>query len=524
MLRRVVLVAVFQIGSMHGGFLHVPGTRGGQVDWRVLPFFVVAIFVLLQAWERPFSSDLDNSLEQTTLTMLLCVLYANVALTQPTWKLGSSELAPNLVVLFMAMLFVLAVWVSQMQAREQMQRLAQADFGGIVEKLSVHYDAQVVAQQGGAQEGQLSGGALASLQRTASGPRDVAKAMDSVWTTGRRTVLAPKKLLKLGARDADLPAVVFDEKITAKSAVTRGLKGLSEEDLAQIDQLKQELDVTTQDTLKYFETFACFDKDGSGSLDVSELMQVFDMLGGSRTRNEDILRRYLIDIGLDEDASGDVSFPEFLKMMVLEKKKIDQDEELEEAYKTFVQSGYQADERFGFLASDAALQHAGYTEPPITQKILLHQLLVEGILDDDTATASEQEELARVMVRVANRFAPAEHLREHISEADSTPESVAFAAGAALGVSHAAGDGSKSGAFENPMSESVGDQAPEQIDTEVVGYSTFRAMMIAIGDPSKVALDVALVNERSRLAEEAADSAAEGSEETPKRKRFVTVG
>jgi len=44
MLRRVALVAVFQIGSMHGGTISVPGTRGGQIDWRVLAFFVVSTY------------------------------------------------------------------------------------------------------------------------------------------------------------------------------------------------------------------------------------------------------------------------------------------------------------------------------------------------------------------------------------------------------------------------------------------------------------------------------------------------
>eukprot|EP01043_Picozoa_sp_COSAG02_P014447 COSAG02_NODE_596_length_19794_cov_14.707591_3_plen_631_part_00 len=520
MLRRVALVAVFQIGSMHGGTLSVPGTRGGQIDWRVLPFFVVAIFVLLQAWERPFASDLDNSLEQTTLTMLLCVLYANVALTQPTWKLGSSELAPNLVVLSLAVLFVISVWVSQRQAREQIAKVHQADFGGIVAKLSVHYDAQVEGLQG-SQEGAMSEASLASLQRTqTTGPGDIGKAMENIWTTGRQTIRVPKILSV--KRNDELPADVFDEDITAKSRVTKGLKDLSAEDLEQIDQLKQDLGVTTADVLRYFETFACFDKDGSGMLEVSELQLVFDSLGGSRIRNEDIIRMMIADLGLDADASGDVSFPEFLQMMVLEKKKIDRDEELEEAYKAFVQSAYEAELQFGIVESDVARENGRFAEPPITPKILLYLLTREGLVDADLTPASEQEELAQVMITVANRFAPAKIKTDDSIEVDGTPDSVTFAAGAALGVSHATDDGSStSGVVQNPIGglQPAGGQAPEQ----AVNYATFRGMMVAIGDPSKVALDVALVNERSRLHEEVG-ATAETSRAPPQRKRFVTVG
>lgn len=518
MLRRVALVAVFQIGSMHGGTLSVPGTRGGQIDWRVLPFFVVAIFVLLQAWERPFASDLDNSLEQTTLTMLLCVLYANVALTEPTWKLGSSELAPNLVVLFLAVLFVISVWVSQRQAREQIARVHQADFGGIVAKLSAHYDAQV-AKGTHSQEGEMSEAAIASLQRAPkTGPARIGTAMENIWTTGRQTVRVPK-ILSGTQRNDELSADVFDKDITAKSRVTRGLKDLSEEDLVHIDQLKQDLGVTTSDVLRYFETFACFDKDSSGSLDVTELKQVFDTLGGSRLRNDDIIRMMIADLGLDADASGDVSFPEFLQMMVLEKKKVDQDEELEECYKTFVQSAHEAELQFGFVESDAARQNESFVEPPITPKILLYLLTREGLVDADLTPVSEQEELAQVMIAVANRFAPAKKTSDDSIAVENTPDSVAFTAGAALGVSQTTHEGgSTSGVVENPIGT-----VETGCNQQAVNYATFRGMMVAVGDPSKVALDVALVNERSRLHEELG-STAETNGAPPQRKRFVTVG
>ena len=122
-------------------------------DWRVLPFFVVALFVLLQAWKQPFANRLDNVLEQATLTMLLCVLYADVALTSPTWRpqiLKGGEITPNGVMLAFSVGFIGILFVSQRQERKEMQRVHQANFSGMVKQLDQEQ------QQEKTQEGELS--------------------------------------------------------------------------------------------------------------------------------------------------------------------------------------------------------------------------------------------------------------------------------------------------------------------------------------------------------------------------------
>jgi hypothetical protein len=83
LLRRFLVVACYLIGQNYAGRLplRLIGYDGAEVDWRVLPFFMFCFYVLAQAWSSPFASRLDNMLEQATLTMLICVLYADVTLT-----------------------------------------------------------------------------------------------------------------------------------------------------------------------------------------------------------------------------------------------------------------------------------------------------------------------------------------------------------------------------------------------------------------------------------------------------------
>jgi hypothetical protein len=432
------------------------------------------------------------------------------------------------------------------QARKTMQRIHQADFGGIVGKLTAQYDAQQAVERDAAVEGELSLAAQASLARTSSGTPNVGKALDSVWMTGRQTISAGQRRLPSMLRgatetNADLPTLVFDESAT-KSRVNRGLKGMSAEELDEIQELQSELDISTVDVLRYFETFATFDKDGSGVLDVSELKQVFDVLGETRSVHEDFIRMMIADIGLDEDADGEVHFREFLTMMVSQKKKVDQDEELEESFKIFLQSRSKADNIEGHVQGESSA-HQGNVELSVPPKVLLYQLRSEGLVDDnvelDSKVSSEQEDLVRAMVRVANRFAPAGETGEQGGTGSSddaagadNPDDVTFSAGSAVGASMlnipTPDGGATGGTFENPIRDSM--TAAQRDEDKAVGYGAYRAMMCAIADPRVSALEVARINEldgRSRQDddEEAAvkrDAAA--ASRGPRRERFETIG
>lgn len=210
LLRRVALVACWQLGSSYGGSIPVPGTQGGKIDWRVLPFFVVALSVLAQAWKKPFANALDNVLEQTTLTMLLCVLYADVALTSPSleWNLGGGTvLTPKLVVLTLAVTFVLTVWVSQRHARKTMQRVHQANFSGIVTDIIAAQQAN--ANQMPTPDGELSSATQASLRRSMA-PRKGFAAM--IWLAPRATTADDDDVAQSRARSVSPDGVVTREE------------------------------------------------------------------------------------------------------------------------------------------------------------------------------------------------------------------------------------------------------------------------------------------------------------------------
>ena len=72
MFRRAVIVAAFFYGK-------IAAIEGHSVDWRALPFFVLAVSGLLQVWYMPFKLPGDNRLESLSLLMLMVIIYIDEA-------------------------------------------------------------------------------------------------------------------------------------------------------------------------------------------------------------------------------------------------------------------------------------------------------------------------------------------------------------------------------------------------------------------------------------------------------------
>ena len=171
----------------------------------------------------------------------------------------------------------------------------------------------------------------------------------------------------------------------------------------------------------------------------------------------------------------------------------------------------------------------------VPAQVLLYQLRTAGLVDDKVEDSAQQEELVRVMLAVANRFAPlAERQGQRFDfdvAADGDSEmSVAFSAGAAVGSRGSVSPtctGTGGGGFQNPIRDSV-DSSDGQTDSaaEAVGYYAYRAMMMAIADPSVSAVNAARLNdlgEKIRLVEQAAAAADEGDGALkPQRSRAAT--
>ena len=298
-----------------------------------------------------------------------------------------------------------------------------------------------------------------------------------------------------------------------------------------MDALKRMLDISTIEVYKYYQTFRQFDRDDSGELDISELKQVFSILG-VKVHEESIK---LLLAGIDEDGSGEVDFKEFLQMMVTQKKKLDQDEELEEAFKVFVLSRLAADDFYGMDGFENGFENGAdlVAAQVVTAKVLLYQLRAAGLVDDKVDDPEQQEELVKVMLAVANRFAPLAERQGQRSNFDVAADrdsemSIAFSAGAAVGARRSISP-PVGGSFENPMRDSVmgADGQTEQAAATAVGYFAYRAMMVAVADPSVDAVDAARLNdlgEKIRLMEQVAAEVDEGfGPVRPQRSRVATT-
>ena len=94
----------------------------------------------------------------------------------------------------------------------------------------------------------------------------------------------------------------------------KGEKGLSQEQIEEIE-----------------EAFKLFDVDSSGSIDYRELKAAMKALGVVVDKAE--LRKMITDV--DADGSGSVEFPEFLTMMTAKMGDADTKEEIMKTFKMF---------------------------------------------------------------------------------------------------------------------------------------------------------------------------------------------
>merc|ERR550537_1984237 len=88
----------------------------------------------------------------------------------------------------------------------------------------------------------------------------------------------------------------------------------------------------TEDQVEEFkEAFALFDKDGDGTITADELGVVMRSLGRNPT-HEDLVT--MVN-EVDDDGSGKIEFPEFLKLVAWKLQETDSIEEMRETFMVF---------------------------------------------------------------------------------------------------------------------------------------------------------------------------------------------
>lgn len=121
--RRALLVFCYTASSASGGKLYLPSGFG--VDYRLLPFLLIVLYVILQAHSKPFGLQSDNTLEQCVLMALLLVIFADIALDKPIFEESDSALKLKSPIVAIAVITVLSMIVMHKHARKEGAALAR---------------------------------------------------------------------------------------------------------------------------------------------------------------------------------------------------------------------------------------------------------------------------------------------------------------------------------------------------------------------------------------------------------------
>ena len=145
-----------------------------------------------------------------------------------------------------------------------------------------------------------------------------------------------------------------------------------------------EYDLTEDQLEELTETFAMFDRDGSGSITSKELGMIMRALGQEPTDAE--LMDMINEVELD--GNGNIDFDEFRSLMAKKMREKDTDEELMEAFRFFDKDGN------GFISAKELKQVMHNLGEKLTDEEI-NDMIRDADLDGDQAI--NFEEFARMM-------------------------------------------------------------------------------------------------------------------------------
>lgn len=93
--------------------------------------------------------------------------------------------------------------------------------------------------------------------------------------------------------------------------------------------------LTEEQIAEFKDAFNLFDKDGDGTISTAELGTVMRSMGQNPTEQE--LTEMISEV--DNDDSGSIEFPEFLKLMTEKMASSDPEQDMRDAFKVFDKNG-----------------------------------------------------------------------------------------------------------------------------------------------------------------------------------------
>lgn len=125
-----MLVLVFGVSQTSNGQLYIPSGLG--VDYRLLCFVLLVVYVVIQAHSRPYLLPTDNALELCVLIGLLLVMFVDIALDRVFYNdcLGLSELKLKTIVVTVTVMVVLILVAMHKKLNAKRGALAKVGLTG----------------------------------------------------------------------------------------------------------------------------------------------------------------------------------------------------------------------------------------------------------------------------------------------------------------------------------------------------------------------------------------------------------
>jgi hypothetical protein len=322
--RRAVLVVAFVLAQKTGGQIWLGSGYG--VDFRVVPFVLLVVYVIVQAHMKPFLLPSDNDLELCCLCGLLLAIYADTSLDQPILRDGKVKL--KTVVVGLVVMIVVGLVAGHKRYNAKRGALAKVGLTGP-----------------GSSTSSSSGGAETSAAGAGAGGEAAASASSS------------------SSSQSGLPGDDMDNELDSGDITTADMEAICEEFHIKLHVVKS-----------YRKAFKVFDADGSGDIDAMELAAVFRLIGDPLPQAE----VEQIMAAVDVDNSGSIDFRELVGMLAARAAKRVEEEEIVEAFDALVRLEGHAGRDIDTL-SGVKIGRAGVTEA-------LDALSLQELIHDRAAT------------------------------------------------------------------------------------------------------------------------------------------